>query len=186
MRGGPLGVRDLELARAIGWLTYKARRSEGAAHRWNRPAGAHNVELDQLSTAAEILAARATGIDDDDFLTWSAPRKSGDIAPGHQVRLTQRANGDLLLHPEDEDAHVFYLVAGSTFETLTVVGRLRAVLGKRREFWRELQPGRPCFVVPRGLLREVRPLDGFPRFTAVLPWRNEAELALELRRIFAP
>lgn len=165
----PLTAADVVLALDYGELRYRSCRVLGRRHRWHRRAGAHSVEVEQLAVGAEIAAARAVGITGEEWIGWRYSRPEGDIAPMHQVRHTEYPSGRLLLHPEDADAHVFYLVVGATFDELVVVGRLRAVLGKRREYWTELEPGRPCFAVPQRVLREVVPV-GPPHFEADAGW----------------
>lgn len=76
-------------------------------------------------------------------------RSRGDVGRV-QVRSTMRANGCLILHPEDNDEHVFYLVTGIA-PTFRIVGSILAARGKVDRFWRT-DTGRPAFFVPQSEL----------------------------------
>ena len=74
---------------------------------------------------------------------------------GHQpdvgkedVRATPYRNGHLLLHPEDDDSRVFWLLIGKQGR-YEVVGWMLAGDGKLQEYWGDLQKGWFAFNVPR-------------------------------------
>lgn len=73
----------------------------------------------------------------------------GDVGP-LQVRSTTRPNGCLILHPNDPDEAVFWLVTGSA-PTYTLAGWIRGADGKLEQYWRE-DTGRPAFFVPQTAL----------------------------------
>lgn len=137
---------DMQLATDAGTRRYERRR--GATHKWNRNPADHTVDVDIRACAAEIAVARALR---KEWVELDRPDPEGDVGPGIQVRYSSRDWGALLLHPDDDDTHRFYLVTG-TPPALTVRGWILAGDGKMPEFWRELQPGRPCFVVPQEIL----------------------------------
>jgi hypothetical protein len=81
---------------------------------------------------------------------WSddpRPDYDGDIGEGIQVRHTHRANGRLILHPEDRDDHVFYLARG-TAPAFEIVGFISGERGKSQEFWADPGTGRPAYFIP--------------------------------------
>lgn len=67
-----------------------------------------------------------------------------------QVRSTMREDGCLILHPEDNDRDIFYLVVGVA-PRFRVAGALLAFNGKKERFWRT-NTGRPAFFVPQSEL----------------------------------
>jgi hypothetical protein len=145
-----LSYSDRALAARVGQERFDRRRGAGSEHRWAR-VDEHTAAKEIESIGAEIEAARAIGRD---WVDRDSPDHDGDIGPGLQVRHTRYDGGHLILHPEDEDGHVFFLVTGS-FPNLTVRGWIRASEGKRGEWWGELQRGRPAFNIPQHRLHRL-------------------------------
>lgn len=83
--------------------------------------------------------------------------KADDVG-SFQVRATQWAWGHLLLHPEDEGHKPFVLATMTTLPVVWLIGWCFGFEGKQQQYWNELQPKRPCFVVPRTVLRDMSTL----------------------------
>ena len=121
---------------------------------------AYGCELDNTwtynieGTAGELAVAKHLN------LFWSGAignRKAHDVG-GYQVRTnTSRRLDDMRLHPPDKDDHVFISVL-SFLPVFVICGWILARDGKRREWWREGSPKRPCFWVPRRFLRPMAEL----------------------------
>jgi hypothetical protein len=76
----------------------------------------------------------------------------GDDVGTLQVRTSSRDNGDLILHPRDDDEKVFWLLTGLN-GTYDVRGFIKAKDGKKQEFWRDpTGKNRPAFFVPQSEL----------------------------------
>jgi hypothetical protein len=85
----------------------------------------------------------------------------GDIGR-EQIRTRTRRPFDLLLHKQDSDIAPYIVVGllgqGKRDRVYRMVGWMYGKDGKRAEWWRELQPGRPCYVVPAEELRPISEL----------------------------
>lgn len=99
--------------------------------------------------AAEMLVAKATN---KYWLPFSNDPRSikSDVGTNIQVRHTSRINGCLLIHPDDPDDQLFFLVTGSNVE-MTIKGYIKGVDAKKPEYWKE-STGRPCYFVPQTAL----------------------------------
>jgi len=75
----------------------------------------------------------------------------GDDVGNYQVRTSSRSNGDLILHPKDEDDKIFWLLTGLN-GTYDVRGWITARDGKKEKWWRDPAGGRPAFFVPQSEL----------------------------------
>ena len=138
----------------VGRARWSLARANGWAPRWGMdPANQAN---DSLGALGEAAFAKAVG------LAWSAdatgPDHGGADVGAWHVRTNGRPDGDLFLHDEDADDEPFALVQRLDPLTYRVVGWCLGGEGKRAHWWRELQPGRPCYVVPPDALR---PLDAY-------------------------
>lgn len=75
----------------------------------------------------------------------------GDVA-GYQVRSTTRQNGSLIVHPADNDDHVFILVTlNLTKPEARVVGHITGRAAKHDRYWRA-DLNRPAFFIPQHAL----------------------------------
>lgn len=79
----------------------------------------------------------------------------GDVGEGIHVRSSRRRDACLILHPDDADEGVFWLVVGQA-PHFVVVGSAVGVEGKIERFWRE-DTGRPAFFVPQAELLPAGP-----------------------------
>ncbi len=69
----------------------------------------------------------------------------------YEVRANHRDNGDLILHPNDKDDAIFWLVTGVNGH-FTIRGNITGRIGKDARWWRDGSPGRPAFFVPQSAL----------------------------------
>jgi hypothetical protein len=145
-----LSREEMEQARRIGKERYDRRRTKGSSHKWKR-GNDHSPDKEAQSIGGEMAVGQALGIDWVDSPTLDY---DGDIGYGNQVRHTEYSKGRLLLHPEDKDDHKFYLVTGR-LPFFIVRGWILGRDGKRKELWKELSPGRPCFVVEQYMLNAI-------------------------------
>jgi hypothetical protein len=89
---------------------------------------------------------------------WSGPgrMKQPDVGREIQIRTSNKVSGHLLLHKADNDDDYFVAVAkGATTESWHVKGWVYGRDGKLQEFWKTLQYGRPCYVIPNEILRSM-------------------------------
>lgn len=79
---------------------------------------------------------------------------AADVGNFLQARGTAHPQGRLLLHPKDSEqqAHVLGRVRG---RVVMLVGWVYGFEGKQQQYWKELQAGRPCFVVPNEILHDM-------------------------------
>ncbi len=70
-----------------------------------------------------------------------------------QVRTTQYSNGHLLLHREDDDDKIFWLVTGLN-GIYDIRGHILAGRGKLDEFWRDRPNDQSAYFVPQSALRK--------------------------------
>ena len=99
---------------------------------------------------AECALAKGLGV----YWAGKGIFRGGDVG-ALQVRSTPRADGCLLLQPDDDDDAMFWLVTGAMgFYVLR--GCIRGRDGKRDEWW-EHKPGthRAAFYVPQSALIEA-------------------------------
>ena len=73
---------------------------------------------------------------------------TADIGERHEVRVTWRSDGRLILHNDSNDTNVFWLLVGLN-GTYEVKGWLLGADGKADEFWSDPVGGRPAFFVPQ-------------------------------------
>lgn len=101
--------------------------------------------------AAEMAVAKFRGAYWDGVWT-EIDRERADVADV-QVRSTMRENGCLILHREDRDDALFFLVVGVA-PRFRIAGCIRASEGKQERFWR-IDTGRPAYFVPQSELGHV-------------------------------
>lgn len=98
----------------------------------------------------ELAAAKALG------LFWSGAigdLRARDVGP-YQIRATERLDGCLILHPDDDDNHPFVLVVGSG-QHYRLAGWILAREGKQDCWWRG---PRPAWFVPQSELQPMATL----------------------------
>jgi hypothetical protein len=119
----------------------------GRVHRYGEPS-LNFWGVDIEGAAAEMAFAKLANT------YWHSIARRPEELPGDvgtmQVRCTQREDGCLILHPEDDDDACFYLLTGQ-IPTFTVRGWIFGADGKRQEFWRT-DTGRPAYFVPQSVL----------------------------------
>lgn len=84
-----------------------------------------------------------------------------DVGQRYQVRAStyDGPNAGMALHPPDRDDQPF-IKAFVKLPQVTLMGWVFGREGKQSEFWGEkLQKGRPCFLVPHGVLHGMDELD---------------------------
>ena len=70
------------------------------------------------------------------------------------VRTRSKDNYELILHREDPDNRVFYLLCGVNGR-YTVKGWITGEEGKQEKFWKDPAGGRPAFFVPQIALHQT-------------------------------
>ena len=79
-------------------------------------------------------------------------KRSPDVGP-YDVRTRSSHEYDLILHPDDPDDRIFWLVTGVN-GSYKVQGWVHAQDGKKNEYWIDPAKGRPAFFVPASKLNE--------------------------------
>lgn len=159
-----LSPSDHILAAVSGKRRFEKCRANGQVHLYDRPEGHHTIGTEVAAVGAEIFCARLMG------LPWSDaghPDKSGDIAPGLQVRHTKHFDGCLILHHEDIDWHIFMFAVGK-FPTYACPGWMICSEGKQERFW-TTRTQRPAFFVPQSHLRSLMVLLKAPSYIDFFP-----------------
>jgi len=82
-----------------------------------------------------------------------AKEMRGDDAGPYQVRSSQRENASLILHPEDLDDKIYYLITGANGNYM-VCGYISGKNGKQQKYWKDPTGGRPAFFVPQADLKD--------------------------------
>ena len=131
----------------------------------------------------EIAAARGL---DRFWMDYPELDHDGDIGsrqPKNQVRSTELPHGGLILHREDRDDLPAVLIIGR-IPRFVLAGWMLTGDGKDERWWHEHGPGgsgRPCFLVPQRVLRDVEELlvqdGGMP---APFAWRFRSGRAIQL------
>jgi hypothetical protein len=153
MTGVRLDGTELLLGGFVGVLRQVSALGHGRQDRYGAEAGdpwSMHIE----GACAEMAVAKYLG------RYWQPLAERGylslvpaDIGRSIQVRSTDRPGGCLIIHPDDEDEHLFYLVIRLGAPRYTIAGWLRGRAGKRPEFWREDRGVRhPAFFVPQSAL----------------------------------
>jgi hypothetical protein len=86
----------------------------------------------------------------------------------YQVRTNPYEWGHLILHPGDRDGDKFILVCSANAPRFQLVGWAFGREGKKQEYWRDGQKGRPAFFAPQDILHpmstlrsdEIKPVNG--------------------------
>jgi hypothetical protein len=84
--------------------------------------------------------------------------RSRDVAE-YQVRTTHHQTGRLTIHDDDNNNDIFILVIGDgRTRVFDIVGWIKAIDGKRPEYWVEMQSGTWDFMVPQSALHPFEEL----------------------------
>jgi hypothetical protein len=139
----------------VGVLRRVGNMKTGLADRPTYGAGQNQAwTRDCEGACGELAVAKHLG------LYWNGSLgqlKAPDVGK-YQVRTTPADGGRLLLHGRDPDDAAFILARGFA-PRFQLAGWIMGRDGKRQDWWRELVPGRPCFVVPNEALH---PMDTLP------------------------
>lgn len=91
-------------------------------------------------------------------LHWSGQGFRGDDVGRYQVRTGSQEGHRLILHPDDADDHIFWLLCGAN-GAYGVKGWVMGRDGKQDVYWKDPGTGRPAFFVPQAALS---PPDALP------------------------
>lgn len=150
-----LGVTEKEIATAAATARFERRRN--SQHRWGRDFREKSIEQELETIGSEMALSAFVG---HEWVDSPETDKAGDAGDKVQARHTDRADGRLLLHPEDIDDHFAFLIRGK-YPDFQIIGFVMVGDEKRQENWKALQVGRPCFVVENERLRD--PVEGRKR-----------------------
>lgn len=99
----------------------------------------------------ELVVAKHFGI----FWNGNIGKLSLPDVEEFQVRTKSKEHHKLILHQRDEDNAIFIQVCGVN-GTYEVVGWLKAIDGKKEEYWADPVGGRAAYFVPQ---KALRPMD---------------------------
>jgi hypothetical protein len=127
----------------------------GAQHKHGGERKGNDWQLAIEGALGEMALAKYLG------LYWSGKGRYrahdvGGVGPGsplgYEVRTRSREDYDLILHPEDPDDRIVWLVVGKS-GAYTVKGWIKAGDGKKDEYWKDPAGDRPAYFVPQNVLR---------------------------------
>ena len=82
----------------------------------------------------------------------------GIDAGEYEVRGTKYPTGRLILHPKDNNNHIFILVTGK-IPTFELVGWIKGIDGKKNEFWTDpSNTNRYAYFIPQNKLNSINEL----------------------------
>jgi hypothetical protein len=148
-----LTPNDLRLAESV---AHKRNKSQRDGNRADGKVMQDSLAIDIQGAEAELAVAKALRLPwDGSFVElnkWFDWRESGHDVSGLEVRSTHHKNGSLILHPKDKDDSPFILVLTHDRPIFNLVGWNFGRAGKKKEFWRDVGYGRPCFYLPQSQL----------------------------------
>ena len=161
----PFSQQDLAFITEAAHWRHNNNRRRGSTHKFgfNGGKGAQQ-QIDVQGVADEYAVARHLG------LPWEPhardeSREDRDVGEDIQVRATT-AWRNLLLHDEDRDWQRFVLVWLDD-ESADLKGWIYGRQAKTPGLWKELVPGRPCYVYSWKDLRSMSTLTPLPSDTPV-------------------
>lgn len=131
-----------------GFIRQYIARMNGQTDRYGFQGGRYDADIQ--GSVAEFVASLAL----DKSWRGTGTIGSDDISSKIQVRSTDRANGRLIVHPDDDDKHRFVLVVGQ-FPDFGVPGWIFGRDAKRQEWWQDPTGNRPAFFVPQSALNPL-------------------------------
>lgn len=150
---GPAGVIEVTLS----WFEVNMAAQQGIirhvqalkagrqdAHGFNGDGWGAHID----GALGELALAKALDAYWNPVLSYQA-RQVGDVG-AHQVRMTARPDGSLIVHEDDRDDADYWLVVGTAPRYLVIGSRL-GLRCKEPRFWRE-DTGRPAYFVPQAEL----------------------------------
>lgn len=137
-----LSPAEIQMAALVGCQRTVQCIQNGSKHRY----GAKDTDAWQMSiegAMGECALAKHLGI----FWSKGTPGAT-DVGP-HDVRQTHHANGQLIVHPTDDDNRRFYLVTG-ILGKYTIHGYMYGRDAKQSKYWADPQgTNRPAYFVPQ-------------------------------------
>jgi len=110
-----------------------------------------HAHFDRMIKGALAEAALAKHLD---RYWWKGQKDLPDVGEV-DVRCTHYENGHMEIHDWDKDNRKYYLLTGM-LGSYTIRGWIYGKDGKKPEYWRVMQPGRPeQFWVPQAVLNPV-------------------------------
>jgi len=83
---------------------------------------------------------------------WTGKGIIGDLDVGpYEVRTTSKETNRLIIHPEDRDNAIFWLICGINGR-YKIMGWILGIHGKQQEYWKDPAGGRPAYFVPQSAL----------------------------------
>lgn len=114
-------------------------------------------KIHRMGCIAEIAVAKWLGAE---WTGFSEDFKNLKYDVGRlQVRSTDFKFGRLFLHPKDHDDQIYVLVRIHQLPNIQIIGWILGEDAKNIQYWKELKPGRPCFVVPTNKLSLMKDLN---------------------------
>jgi hypothetical protein len=133
---------EIQMAALVGTQRTVQCIQNGSKHRY----GAKDTNAWQMSiegAMGECALAKHLGI----FWSKGTPGAT-DVGP-HDVRQTHYANGQLIVHPTDDDNRRFYLVTG-LLGKYAIHGYMHGKDAKQQKYWADPQnTGRWAYFVPQ-------------------------------------
>jgi hypothetical protein len=136
---GMLTAKDIADARDVAERRQISALRSGKQDKYGRRASAaENLRVHLLGAFAELAAARALGV------SWDGPvdtyKTGADIGDFIQVRGRSESWHEMIVRPDDQDHHTFFLVTAnldvpSAPLRLTVRGWLNGGAAKQRRWW---------------------------------------------------
>jgi hypothetical protein len=123
---------------------------------------ADSLGIDIQGACAEMAVSKVFQLDWDgkffELDRWMRWRVEGHDVSGLEVRSTHHQGGSLILHPKDPDYSPFILVLTHKKPTYIITGWAYGFEGKKKEYWKDVGYGRPCYYLPQNKLRNIEEL----------------------------
>jgi len=137
-------------AEAAAHIRFNRLRTQG--HRFNRPAGHHDLDTELQAAAAELWVAIYTGVDDQWEERGVRDSDGIDVAPDIGVRWSKYPNPHLIVHLDDPP-DLRYVLVSNRLPDLRIRGWAWGHEAQDDKYWPGKVPGRPGFWVPCSDLR---------------------------------
>ncbi len=145
-----LSADDVGRSTVRAWRRWAINRGIGSGGGYGYAGNqSFNVAVDVLGDLGEIAVARFLGVESRS--PNDGPDYDGDLSNGDEVRTTGWPHGHLIIHPEDPDDRVFWLVLADP-PRFEIAGWCLGADGKRPEFRRSPRSG--SYMVPQRVLRD--------------------------------
>lgn len=142
---------EMEIAALAGVQRHVQNLARKRNHAYG--AGDHNAwQLNIEGCLGEMALAKFLG----KYWSGKGVFRGGDVGD-YQVRTRSKDYYELIIHPNDPDGAVFWLVCGIN-GTYTIKGWIIGRDGKKKEYWKDPAGNRPAYFVPQHVLNS--PLSG--------------------------